>query len=127
MIRKPAYGGPCNRCGLCCMTALCDLGQHVFKRLEFPGPCPALEPNEDGTYTCGLVAHTERYISQRQLMEHGLAALRRAALFLIGSDDGCDARFNSEPRNEAYTVQLYAKWLSKGAKFSRAAKRVWGA
>src|SRR6266536_4208581 len=62
-VRKPPHGSPCNRCGLCCMATICNLGQHVFSRAEYPGPCPALEKVGD-EYVCGLVAQPRAFRQQ---------------------------------------------------------------
>ena len=89
--RKPPHGQPCTRCGLCCMATLCNLASHVFG--PGPGPCPALLEKPDG-YECGLVT------------EVGHKDLRDAALLLIGSGTGCDARFNGEPADAAFHAKL---------------------
>lgn len=92
LARKPRYGTPCNSCGLCCMATLCKLAITVFG--ERPGPCPALMENDDGvSHRCGFVSESS-------------APYREAALFLIGAGDGCDARFNGEPRDEAFAARL---------------------
>lgn len=90
--RKPRYGSPCNGCGACCMATLCNLAQFVFRQPPV-GRCPALTRKEDGTYGCGLV-------------EKSKSPRREAALMLIGAGDGCDARFNGEPRDEEFSSRL---------------------
>ena len=50
---KPAFGLPCNGCGLCCAAQVCAVGQIVFG-LNVKGPCPALKFYGDRT-ACGLV------------------------------------------------------------------------
>jgi hypothetical protein len=137
--RKPRHGAACNHCGLCCTATLCDLAQHVFKRPAYPGPCPALgwssakqgpdvpskapragcaKQGPAPESVCGLVAWAER---------EGRDALRTAALHLIGSDDGCDARFNGEPRDMEYAARQSQHWNAPDtvAK-TRAAARAWG-
>lgn len=111
ILRKPRYGLPCNGCGACCMVTLCNLALHVFHRDDPFGRCPALTKNAEGTYGCGLV-------------EKGKGPQRAAALLLIGAGDGCDARFNGEPRDEA----LAAKWDQRdreNAPAIDAAMKVW--
>jgi len=54
VLPKPKFTEPCNGCGFCCATELCELADHVF-----PGavaPCPALEI-EDGRTWCGMIGH----------------------------------------------------------------------
>lgn len=52
---KPAFGAPCNGCGLCCALELCPIAE-----IAFPGasaPCPALRLADDGSrFYCELVA-----------------------------------------------------------------------
>jgi hypothetical protein len=109
------------------MATICNLGQHVFSRAEFPGPCPALEKVGD-EYVCGLVAHPERFASKQRIMVKGLATLRWAALVLIGSGNGCDAGFIGEWRNKAYAEALDRQLREDThVKAAKRAKRVWGA
>jgi hypothetical protein len=79
---KPAIGAKCNRCGLCCMSGLCELGQVVFERKD--GACPALERN-DGTpgYRGGLMARPARYVPALAT-RHGASRLAAAARVLLG-------------------------------------------
>lgn len=85
--RKPPHGAPCNRCGLCCVATLCDLGRHFFGRAA--GPCPALRFDQEGNSACGLTLCGEQKYSD-------------AAALLIGAGDGCDARFNGEWTNTEF-------------------------
>lgn len=120
---KPPHGSPCNRCGLCCMAVLCPLGKHVFKREE--GPCPALQRDEtDGKPTCGLVAEPTRYATRLSIL-HGFERMREAALHLIGSGQGCDARFNGEPGSEEFYRRMREHDRRAGGKTNRA-KKLWG-
>lgn len=57
---KPKFGEPCNGCGLCCKTELCDVAEYFFAGAS--APCPALE-FEDGRTWCGLVRHPSRHLS----------------------------------------------------------------
>jgi hypothetical protein len=122
---KPPHGAPCNRCGLCCKATICPLGRYVFKLPEFAGmQCPALEQTEDG-YRCGIIADPASFTSKSRVMRFGIEALRRAALLLIGAGDGCDARFNGEPRDEAFAAALDRKYANLAHQL-RKAKRMWG-
>lgn len=94
--RKPPHGQACNRCGLCCVATLCDVAQHVFKREALPGPCPALRRNDDGvTHRCGLIEACGPAVEMKAAVE-----------LLIGSGQGCDARFNGEPADQAFYKRL---------------------
>jgi len=121
--KKPPYGSPCSRCGVCCMASRCPLGQHVFG-IEEPGPCPALTSLGEAGYGCGLVLDPRRF-SPVRAATHGVETLRRAAFLLIDVGGGCDARINGEPRNEA----LAAEWDAKAAREAialRHARQLWG-
>lgn len=110
--RKPPHGAPCNRCGLCCIVTLCDLGRHVFHRPRGgAGPCPALSFDADGS-RCGLV-------------DSGTVSGREAAKWLIGSGTGCDARINGEPVNQEFNARL-ERWDVENAEPVRLAKQKWG-
>lgn len=74
--KKPPYGDPCNRCGLCCMTDPCRVAQAVL--LLRHGACPALKPDGLGGFFCGL------------LSELKTPAEQDAARFIIGADVWCD-------------------------------------
>jgi hypothetical protein len=71
ILQKPPRGEPCNRCGVCCTRELCAIAMGIFRpgagdwyphSDEWAGPCPALEPAENGQTACGVFAHPERYI-----------------------------------------------------------------
>lgn len=91
-MEKPAYGQPCNSCGLCCENELCPLAQFVFPRAQ--APCPALESDGDRR-VCGLVANPVRYAPVRTSV-NGADSMRAAGLLGIGAGIGCDARLFGE-------------------------------
>lgn len=72
---KPAYGKPCNGCGMCCATEICPAGRMIFPA-DTPTPCPALRWDGEKT-RCGLVLTEERF---------GMEPLLRKAL---GIGEGC--------------------------------------
>lgn len=54
---RPAVGAPCTRCGACCETRPCVIGNHLFG----PGaPCPALRRTGETT-ACGVIEDPARY------------------------------------------------------------------
>jgi len=108
---KPPHGSPCTRCGACCMATPCPLSQHLFKIQS--GPCPALMKEADGTYTCGVVKEVED------------DELRHAALLLIGSGLGCDARFNGEWTNTEFHRKC-DRWDRDHHEQIKAARQLWG-
>lgn len=118
MLTKPPHGSPCNGCGGCCIDQRCPLAAKLFG----PGArCPALEPAFPA-FTCGLVAHPERYAPD-VVARHGAEAARDAALMLTGAGLGCDALKPGERPNEAWRAATIAA-------FDRAktdqARRIWG-
>ncbi len=119
-LTKPAYGSPCNGCGLCCKNELCPLGAFVFN--DWKGPCPALHEN-DGQFSCGLVNKPETYAPVLTAIS-GKDAMSKAALHLIGSGAGCDARLDGESNNPAFSIRLARLGRKRSA--ANAAKRLWG-
>jgi hypothetical protein len=52
--RKPAFGEPCNGCGVCCLVEPCPLGVVISRRRT--GACDALRWTPDGAhYRCGAL------------------------------------------------------------------------
>ena len=51
-LNKPAYGDPCNGCGLCCLAEPCPIAKEILGQSE--GACKALV-FDDGRYWCDLV------------------------------------------------------------------------
>jgi hypothetical protein len=121
MARKPAHGSPCNRCGVCCMSSICQLGQHVFKRDYTPGPCPGLKSDGNGEYVCDVVRNPQAY-GPPNINIH---ALREAAKLIIYAGDGCDARFNGEWTNKKYHVECSIRDAINKPKRDKALK-LWG-
>ena len=84
---KPAYGAPCNGCGVCCLAEPCPLGQAVSLRRS--GACKALEWSEPGAlYRCGMVDSPREHV--RWLPGWLVPLTRRLALRWIASARGCD-------------------------------------
>ena len=120
--RKPPHGAACNRCGLCCHASLCGLAQVVFRRPALPGPCPALRRRGD-EHACGLAVDPGLFVPALA-REHGTDALAEAAAYLIGAGDGCDARFNGEPRDETFAARLDAQDALNADRIA-AARKLW--
>jgi hypothetical protein len=49
---KPAFGAPCNGCGVCCLAEPCPLGVLLSRRLT--GACVAVRWQGD-RYVCGAL------------------------------------------------------------------------
>jgi hypothetical protein len=84
---KPAFGQPCNGCGVCCVVAPCPLGQVVSLRRH--GACAALEWNEEHRiYRCGMVENPRARL--HWLPAWMMPGISRLALRWIASAQGCD-------------------------------------
>jgi hypothetical protein len=90
--QKPRHGDPCNRCGLCCYAALCDVAKLIHGNRA--GPCPELQWDAGGS-RCGLI-------------ERSTGEAREDAKLLINSGNGCDMILRGEPRNLRYLARLHA-------------------
>src|SRR5262249_25145409 len=88
MRSKPAYGSPCNHCGLCCQIGICRTGRLILRDIQ--GPCPALIEEGD-RFLCGLMTRPQDYAPVRTRIE-GAERMRQAAKLLIGAGQGCCAR-----------------------------------
>jgi Fe-S-cluster-containing hydrogenase component 2 len=105
---KPAFGTPCNGCGLCCLAEPCPVGMLVSRKRS--GACSALRwvagesasavdrsSGAPGTYRCGLIAAPQEQLPiglQRRApaLSRALATvLRRMARRFISAGSGCDA------------------------------------
>lgn len=123
---KPALGEPCNGCGGCCLAVVCPAGSAILGLPEeAPGPCPALE-RQEARFVCGLVANPCSYAPVATAI-YGAPAMSEAALLLISSGVGCDARALGEPRNE----QMFSRIDREHARPSyrrryAAARATWG-
>ena len=90
---KPAYGAPCNGCGLCCLAEPCPLGMLLSRRRT--GACVALRWSEAAQcYRCGVLADPP---DQRV----GRALWRVLARRWIGAGQGCDADLAAFPAENA--------------------------
>lgn len=83
--KKPAWGAPCNGCGVCCAGWPCPLSRLLFGHRQ--GACPALVWRE-GRYHCGLLRTPRRHL--RWLPAGGEAMARRLIRRWIGAGRGCD-------------------------------------
>ena len=91
---KPAWGEPCNGCGVCCATEPCPVGMVISRRRR--GACEALVWNEaESRYRCGVVSEPQRFAVPRWLA--GMAA--RFALRMIAAGTGCDCDLTVEPQH----------------------------
>lgn len=84
---KPAFGAPCNGCGVCCASEPCPLSLVLLGHRQ--GSCPALTWQPDGgRYGCGLVFAPARHLRWLPRVLAGPAA--RLARRWIAAGSGCD-------------------------------------
>lgn len=96
--KKPPHGSPCNNCGLCCWSSLCEIGRSLFGALD--GPCPALRFDSEQKSFCNVIANPQTY-----LLAHDAEKSRAAAELLLYAGMGCTMRINGE-RNMTFQVML---------------------
>lgn len=90
VLPKPTYGQPCNGCGFCCATELCELAEMVF--VGSGPPCPALE-FEDGRTWCGMVRHPSRHMKLNYTGADALVVPLMMKGLAIGQGCGCPDEF----------------------------------
>lgn len=112
-LDKPAYGQPCNSCGLCCIAQQCPLSKAIFGPR---GVCPALERGDGKTLTCGLVRSTGDYVPD--LPAWGGAALSEAFALMLGAGVGCDGTMAGEEPDPAAKAGMMAKSIANLAQAS---------
>ncbi len=95
---KPAFGAPCNGCGVCCAAETCPWARLLFWQRR--GPCPALIWNTEGRrYFCGLLIDPARYVCWLP-SRWNIAAIRFfTRRIAVGS--GCDATIEVMPQENA--------------------------
>jgi hypothetical protein len=90
---KPAWGEPCNGCGVCCAAEPCPVGMLVSLRRH--GACKALLWNAaESRYRCGMVSEPQRFVKPRWLA----GGVARIAMRMIAAGRGCDCDLVVEPR-----------------------------
>ncbi len=130
LAQKPAYGSPCNHCGICCKATICITGMRVMKiddrggrdqnaRL---GPCPAYN---DGLGGCGLMLSPQDY-DPEATRQHGAYAMSEAAKLIIGSGTGCDKLVEGERGgDDEFMDRIHARAIRLRRQLDAARKR-WG-
>ncbi len=84
---KPAWGQPCNGCGVCCLQEPCPIGVVLSRRRH--GACVALRWSDPaGRYHCGLLSQPTEVLPR---LLHPLApSIARTAHRWIAAGVGCD-------------------------------------
>ena len=85
---KPAWGEPCNGCGVCCLAEPCPVGVLASRRRR--GACAALEWVEPGGYRCGVLLSAGRLGGPRWVARAAQRLVRR----LIAAGAGCDCDYD---------------------------------
>ena len=93
---KPAWGAPCNGCGICCLAEPCPLGIVLSRRRH--GACSALRWDAvAAAYQCGAVVQTHAVLAAAlpavvlRLMPWLVTVLRTLAPRWIAAGKGCDS------------------------------------
>lgn len=85
---KPAFGDPCNGCGVCCLAEPCPLGILISRRRR--GACSALRWDAGARlYRCGALSDPSSVLGAR--WSWAAPWLQRLAGRWIGVGVGCDA------------------------------------
>ncbi len=85
---KPAFGAPCNGCGVCCLAEPCPVGILLSGRRT--GTCVALRWSEqEARYRCGAV--TEPASVLPPLLRRIAPLFSRLARRWIAAGTGCDS------------------------------------
>jgi hypothetical protein len=89
----PAWGEPCNGCGVCCLAEPCPVGVLVSRSRR--GACAALHWDKAARrYVCGVLARAESLRAQRW---HPFGAVLRAlAARFIAAGKGCDCDLRAD-------------------------------
>jgi hypothetical protein len=93
---KPAWGAPCNGCGVCCLVEPCPLGMLLSRRRH--GACAALRwKPEMGRYVCGMLSEPLQVLGWRGAAGRAMAPLlQRLTRRWISAGAGCDASLDTE-------------------------------
>lgn len=96
---KPAWGQPCNGCGVCCLARPCPLGMLLSRRRH--GACAALRWQAP-MYRCGALTEPDAVLAQalpaalRWLRAPLQWLLRQLARRWIAAGWGCDCSLELE-------------------------------
>lgn len=71
---KPRLGSPCNHCGWCCLTQVCEVGVQIQGLDNNWGPCRLLEYH-DGKHLCGLAVRNVTGVKAVLAMGEGCDAI----------------------------------------------------
>lgn len=99
---KPAYGQPCNGCGMCCIAVQCPISIALFGDSDV---CPALT-EAGNALACGLMIDTGAYVPD--MTRWGGKVLTEAFALMIGSGIGCDGLLEGEARDETVRQAMIA-------------------
>jgi len=90
---KPAYGAPCNGCGVCCATTPCPVAMLFL--WQFSGRCRALLwQDEASRYACGMALSPDRFASF--IPARWRSGFARWFASRIAAGAGCDASIETD-------------------------------
>lgn len=100
IARKPAYGAPCNGCGLCCIATQCPVSVGLYGERTI---CPALEQAGD-SFACGLMVNPLVHIEG--MRDWSGPVMGEMFRLLIGADIGCDGEGPGEVVTDAQRERI---------------------
>ena len=90
---KPAWGAPCNGCGVCCLSEPCPVGVVLSRRTT--GACVAVIWNDEiHRYECGMITQPEAWLTLPWRWSRNLMV--RLSKRWIASGKGCDCDIEVE-------------------------------
>jgi hypothetical protein len=100
---QPAWGEPCNGCGVCCLSEPCPVGILLSRKRR--GACVALVwDGADRRYRCGMLAAPARRepgtAGAARMLSISAALRRLRARWMrrwIAAGIGCDCDIRAEP------------------------------
>lgn len=101
-LDRPAFGSPCNSCGLCCLREQCPISLGFFGNHPV---CPALR-QESPRLICGLCVDATPYLSS-DLAQHG-QLFTDAIRLLLGAGQGCDSGDGDDETRAAMMEKVHA-------------------
>ena len=96
---KPAWGAPCNGCGVCCLSEPCPVGMVYSRRRH--GACDALRWDDSlQLYRCGLAGDPLELLGWPGAPQGLTAWLGRRFRRFIAAGAGCDAALSVQRGDE---------------------------
>ena len=97
---KPAWGVPCNGCGVCCLSEPCPVGVVLSRRTT--GACVAVVWNDEiHRYECGMITQPEAWLPLPWRWTRNLMARLNRRWIAAGKGCDCDMEVEVAPTEGA--------------------------